>query len=363
VSYHICNLFKKEVSLRHYEDLLVAMRKSIFFLIGLVLYLNAYSQKILKGRILDQKNSKAIPFVNLGIVNTPVGDLSDQSGYFKLEVPDSLVDHQVSFHAPGYELLSMDVSQFNESLATIYLRQSIIELEEVIVARKPPKIHKEKTVKKERPGEQSSMTLSQTESGGAAVASLFTLPSDGVWLDQLLLKVNRNLADSIKIRVRVLSLEESGLPGVDLYPFSIVKNTSIKDGWWIVDLEEYGIYIEDEKYFICYELIEDLPSRLEIGERREKKTQMMYELYDKGVKGIQVKEDSLGNRIGWSSKLSIKEAQNYGVDFPTGNTYFSITRSKDRATFVRRSSFDKWRPLYGGGFCLVGGVAVSYTKK
>ncbi|MEQ9405682.1 MAG: alpha/beta fold hydrolase [Cyclobacteriaceae bacterium] len=336
------------------------MKGYLICLIGLFLFHSSYAQKIVKGKVLDRSNSQAIAFANVGIINTTIGDLSDENGFFKLLVPDSLSDNKITFHAPGYEQLSLHIRHFNDSLSTIYLSHSVIMLEEVVITKKGPKVRKMEMIKKEKIAQQSSMTLSQTKSGGAAIASLYSFPFSGIWLDQLRIKINQNLVDSIKLRIRILSYLETGLPGTDLYPASILKSSIIENGWWIIDLEELGIYINESKFFICYELIEDIPTRMMMERRREKKTSMMYELYDQGIKGIQIKKDSSGRRAGWVSSLTKKELQKSGVDFPTGNTYFSITPSKDHKTFIRKSSFDQWRPLYDGRFSLVSGVSISY---
>ena len=287
--------------------------------------------------------------------------MTDEDGQFELLIPDSLQNRKVSFHSPGYALQSLDIGLFGEAPSTVLLSYSITRLEEVIVTKKGYRTKEVVLAAKDKLGQNASMTLSQEKSGGGAIASLFSAPTNGVWLDKVSIKIKRNLTDSIKVRIRVLAQDDTGKPGSDLYPESIIGVSTMKDGWWTIDLADKGIYINEQHFYVCYELIETLPARLEIAKRRSLKNQKMYALYDKGVKGIEVKTDSSGTRIGWISSLSRKDAALHGVDFPTGNSYFAISPSKGFDTYVRKTSFDQWKPLHNGRFSLVNGINLSYS--
>lgn len=336
------------------------MKRLVCCLLGALITLGVFSQKTIKGQILDQVTSQSIPFANVGIIDTSIGDIADQHGNFIITIPDSLTARDLTFHTPGYQLMSLPVANFNDTLFTIYLGANVIQLQEVVVQKKGPKIQTEDMGVKEKLAQYLSMTLSQTSSGGGAVASRYSVDADGFWLDEVRIKINRNLSDSVKLRIRLLSRLASGLPGHDLISTDLIRTSVGKEGWLTFNLENKYIYVHASEFFICYELLENVATRKEMEQRSEQKSRMMYDLYDKGVKGIQIRVDSLGNRIGWSSSLSRKAAETYGVGFPTGNTYFSVASSKKNETYIRKSSFDAWKPLYGGGFSLVSSLKVSY---
>ena len=59
--------------------------------ITLLLYLTVFpyislGQKTLVGQVVDPSTLDPLPFVNIGLVNKNIGTVTDEEGYFQLEV-------------------------------------------------------------------------------------------------------------------------------------------------------------------------------------------------------------------------------------------------------------------------------------
>jgi len=334
----------------------------LLFFIGKI----AFSQVIVKGKVLNQENYKIIPYANVGIINTTVGDITDYLGNFKLSIPDSLSHDNLTIHSPGFEKLQININQLLDNESNIFLKPKLLELDEIVINSKNLIKQKEdKVLVKEKASRKSFISLSQTKSGGSAIAVKYKSPAkESFWLNSVKIKIKQNLGDTLNLRIRILRQTEDGTPGDDLYPTDTIVSTLIEGGWLDVDLKNENILIDEPYFFVCYELIEDLPTRIKLERKREENSKYMYSLYDQGVKKIQIQTDSIDGKLvrtGWSSTLSKKEAKKYGIEFSTGKAYFTITPDKNFPTYLRSSSFDIWKPLFDHDFALVSGVSMLYT--
>ena len=85
----------------------------------------------ISGKIIDKKTKKPIPFISVGILNTSLGTAANQTGKFRLKLPDSYIDSTIYFADLGYKNLYK-----NNTL--IKLEQEYISIEEVIIRNKNP---------------------------------------------------------------------------------------------------------------------------------------------------------------------------------------------------------------------------------
>lgn len=75
-----------------------------------------HAQILVKGRVLDGKNSQPISYANIGIINTRVGTISDGDGTYSLTIPAENDRDTLTFSALGYKLKSIPVSALTESI-------------------------------------------------------------------------------------------------------------------------------------------------------------------------------------------------------------------------------------------------------
>lgn len=343
------------------------MKKELIYCLLLLVAKTSFSQVVVKGKVLNQESYKVIPYANVGVINTTIGDITDDLGNFILSIPDSLSQNNLTIHSPGFEKLQININQLLSKDAHLFLKPMHIALDEIIInSKNKKKLKEEKITVKEKAARKSFISLSQTKYGGSAIAVKYKSPSnESFWLDGVKIKIKQNLGDTLNLRIRILSQTKDGKPGNDIYPIDSIVSTTIESGWLDINLQKENILIDDAYFFVCYELIEDLPTRIELERKREKNAEYVYSLYDQGIKKIQIQTDSINGqlvRTGWSTTLSKKEAKKYGIVFSSGKPYFTITPDQKFPTFLRSSSFDAWKPLFDHEFALVSGVSISYNS-
>jgi hypothetical protein len=113
------------------------MKNMFQLIIFLLIPYLSFGQIIIGGRVSDAKTGEAIPFVNVGISGSSVGTVSDETGYFKLSIPQSEADSELSFSSIGYEGVQRKVSDFagNTNLK-VTLVPNDYNIEEVVVEDK-----------------------------------------------------------------------------------------------------------------------------------------------------------------------------------------------------------------------------------
>ncbi len=109
------------------------MRKFILLLLFINFYIVAYNQ-VIKGTILDEKTHGTIYSASVYFNGTFGGTLSDQNGYFELDI-SKYVSMPLTISALGY--YSVTLTDFSPGKALlIYLKPKVFELNEVVVNAK-----------------------------------------------------------------------------------------------------------------------------------------------------------------------------------------------------------------------------------
>jgi hypothetical protein len=125
--------------LEKYIAELMKMRFLILFLVLTSLHFSGYSQKLLKGIVVDSISLNAVPNASIKVKNTNWGTLSNNNGVFfiKVKETDTLI-----FSSIGYERLELPVF-LNEDVMFVRLRQNVIMLREVTILGRPEALKKE----------------------------------------------------------------------------------------------------------------------------------------------------------------------------------------------------------------------------
>jgi hypothetical protein len=111
--------------------------------ITLLLYLTllpyiSLGQKTLVGQVVDPSTLDPLPFVNIGLVNKNIGTVTDEEGYFQLEVdPKKYGKSNLRFSMIGYESKTFQLEEYLQNeLIIIPLAEEATALEEVVVTTK-----------------------------------------------------------------------------------------------------------------------------------------------------------------------------------------------------------------------------------
>jgi hypothetical protein len=115
------------------------MRFLILFLLLAAVHGTGFSQKLLKGIVVDSATLNAVPNASIKIKNTNWGALSNANGVFfiKVKETDTLI-----FSSIGYERLELPVFLDNDVMF-VRLRQNTVMLREVTILGRPEALKKE----------------------------------------------------------------------------------------------------------------------------------------------------------------------------------------------------------------------------
>lgn len=101
-----------------------------------VLTLLGYSQNIIEGVITDSKTGEAMPFVNIAVSGHTIGTISDLNGEFKLSVPDSFLDKDLSISSVGYAPYTCKISSVQGLRLEVKLEPRDLKISQVVVTDK-----------------------------------------------------------------------------------------------------------------------------------------------------------------------------------------------------------------------------------
>ncbi len=90
-------------------------------------------RSFLKGRVLDSRSGKPLPWATIGLFGTSLGSISNQTGEFSFKLPGNLPDPMLVISYMGYKNMFLPVIYPLEKEMTIRLEKEIIPLQEVII--------------------------------------------------------------------------------------------------------------------------------------------------------------------------------------------------------------------------------------
>lgn len=222
------------------------------FFLGNILY----AQTTIFGKITDAEFNEPLPYVNIGIPGAGIGTVSDEAGYYLLEVPNHKINDSLYFSMVGFASQSFKIDQLdgsNEKLLNINFQPEATSLKEVVVTS----------------GRWEQKSIGNTTESKLIVAG-FTTNQLGNEVAQFIrvkkqrptlvqgfwLAIAENTIESVILRLNIY-LEEEGFPGENVLQEPIYLELPNDPQTITVDLTPYDIYVEDD-FFVSIEWIEDL---------------------------------------------------------------------------------------------------------
>jgi len=122
--------------------------KRFIALWGIILFttLKTHGQT-LTGWVKDAESNESLPFATIGFKGTSLGTITNQEGYFELNVPKSAKNSEVVISYMGYKSTSIKVSDFTKTPEVILLKPSIVTLEEIVVRPLSPEEYIKRVVR------------------------------------------------------------------------------------------------------------------------------------------------------------------------------------------------------------------------
>ncbi|MFO7370910.1 MAG: carboxypeptidase-like regulatory domain-containing protein [Bacteroidales bacterium] len=198
--------------------------------------------QVITGKVLDKSDNKPLVYVNIGAVETTHGAISDEHGYFSLDVkglPDSSI---IRFSMIGYTSRTYKLKDLLIEQNIILLEVNPVKLSEVIIkpSGKPMKI-----------GTTNSSIRGICGWGGTSFGKghelglKLKLGPSLVKISSLHMKLSMQAFDSSLFRLHIRDLKE-GLPDNELLNKEIFIAVVEKSGWIDVDLSQHNIVLKED---------------------------------------------------------------------------------------------------------------------
>ena len=235
-------------------------RKTFLFLFAFLLcipVLNA--QYILQGRIIDALTKEPLLFVNVGVLKKELGTVSNEDGFFFLEVPDVFAKETLRFSMIGFDERDFQVTDLEAILLsnnTLVLAEQTTFLEEVVLTAE-----KKWDTRVSGNATTSKLLITGFTSNqlGNEIALFVKVKKTPAYIEGIEFSVVENIYPEVRFRVNVYS-SEYRFPDENILKENIFVTLKQSEGIIYVDLKEYDILVDDDVFISLEWINEDLGS-------------------------------------------------------------------------------------------------------
>ena len=235
-------------------------RKTPLFLFAFLLSFNALNaQHILQGRIIDAFTKESLPFVNIGVLKKELGTVSNEDGFFFLEVPDVYAAETLRFSMIGFDERDFQVADLEAILLsnnTLVLAEQTTFLEEVVLTAE-----KKWDTRVSGNATTSKLLITGFTSNqlGNEIALFVKVKKTPAYIEGIQFSVVENIYPEVRFRVNVYS-SEYRFPDENILKENIFVTLKQSEGIISVDLKEYDILVDDDIFISLEWIDEDLGS-------------------------------------------------------------------------------------------------------
>lgn len=208
----------------------------LFFSLSFPIFL--VCQSSISGVVLNKKNNKPIPYVNIGLPKYAQGTVSDEDGSFQLKFQHP--NDTVFISAIGFQTQKISVNKLLEK-NTIFLQEQIHEINEVNIKAQP--LGKEKLFGKKNKNRGLSIGFGNAQLG-CEIGSVISIKKE-TYLKSANFKLNHAEGDSLLFRVNIYHFDE-GQIGENILKENIIIYAPQKRGILTVDLPPYELFIQQD---------------------------------------------------------------------------------------------------------------------
>ncbi|MDG1920688.1 MAG: carboxypeptidase-like regulatory domain-containing protein [Flavobacteriaceae bacterium] len=215
----------------------------------------------LVGQVIDADTEEPLPYVNIGLVNKNIGTVTDEAGYFELEVHENgYAEATLRFSMIGFEPQDFTLQEYrDQKILTIPLKEKATALDEVVLTTKRNKYQTK--ILGNKTTSQLIYAAFTTNKLGNEMGFLVRGRKNPMILKKFNVSLVENDYGPIRFRLNFYDLKD-GLPNETLLNENIIVETDIQSGIVSKDLTPYEIVI-DQDFFVAIEWIEDLgPGKL-----------------------------------------------------------------------------------------------------
>lgn len=238
------------------KELTSQSMKHFLFVLFIGINGSLFSQ-LISGKIIDESTKKTIPFVSVGIKGTNIGTLSDDTGFFKINLEKALQTDSFKISAIGYKsktYSSQKVQSFSNE--QIFLEPENYILKEVTII---PTKTVQKVLGNKRYNKQGYCSFKSKAQGTQVAIKIENEKNRSLTVEDFNFCLNINaFGDSIIFRLNFHASDVNGLPGRSLLKKQIVFSPNPNIGICKLDLKNESIIIDEKVFFVSLECISDL---------------------------------------------------------------------------------------------------------
>lgn len=210
--------------------------------------------QIIEGRIYDSKTKLVVPYVNVGVVNRGIGTVTNDSGYFKLDVSTANRNDTLKCSMIGYTSKVFAIKDLVSG--TIYIDERIVELDAVVIN---PKKVKEVTIGNLYDSPYVSAGFNSNDLGTEAGTVMKVKNKKTYYLKKAGINIAYCNYDSILFRINIYDFK-NGKPGEILLLSPIYVKVVKGQRNLEMDLTQYNIEVTND-FLLSLEWIQDMPDK------------------------------------------------------------------------------------------------------
>jgi hypothetical protein len=199
--------------------------------------------QIISGKIINVINEEPIEYVNIGIVDIPIGTTTDEKGNFNLDIKGHSIDNKVRISMIGYNSQTFIIKDLLKKESIIALEEQYYEISEVVV-RPNGRIRKVGTTNFSRG--KGVCGWGGTQFGaGHEIGTKIDLGEKPVKLKSIHVRLFTQSFDSTLLRLHIRNILED-FPSNEILKENIYLTISKKSGWVEFDISDYNIVLNGE---------------------------------------------------------------------------------------------------------------------
>jgi len=214
---------------------------STIFLFFLTVQLQA---QLIAGKVIDSSSEKPLEYVNLGVIDTPLGISTNEKGEFSLDIKGQSPKAIVRISMIGYKPQTFSIAELTNKEKLIKLINEPIQLAEVNVKPFSGKLKKVGTTSSTWHGEYCGIGGAQ-KGKGYEIGTKIELGSKPVLLRSLHICMHNQSFEYSLFRLHIRNIVNN-LPFEEQLTENIMVPITKKSGWVDIDLTKYNLVFKDD---------------------------------------------------------------------------------------------------------------------
>ncbi|HMO39101.1 MAG TPA: carboxypeptidase-like regulatory domain-containing protein [Saprospiraceae bacterium] len=193
-----------------------------------------------EGVVVCSQTQASLEYVNIGVINTTTGTVTDREGYFKLYIPQHLNAEKINISCIGYKNIVLDINQVLNKKTDFSLVKDIYNIDEITVLSKTG--GKFETIGAKSTSKNIVTGWSNGSGKGGERGILIDLKKGKYLIRSVNFHVARNDFDSLLLRLHIRRLENE-LPSEEILKENVFILVKEEKGWISNDITHLNVTI------------------------------------------------------------------------------------------------------------------------